>query len=74
MAQIHCYVPDQVAEKLHEKASDAHLSISKYLALLVKKDMGSDWPKDYFDIFGSWEGDDLQRPDQGDCEPRLELR
>ncbi len=73
MAQIHCYVPDQIAEKLHKKAIHAHLSTSKYLALLVKKDMDTDWPKDYFDIFGSCEGDVLQRPNQGECEQRLEL-
>ena len=74
MAQIHCYVPDKIAEKFSEKAKHAHLSTSKYLALLVKNEADSEWPENYFDLFGSWEGNLLKRPDQGEYEQRLELR
>ena len=74
MAQIHCYVPDKIAEKFSKKAKHAHLSTSKYLALLVKNETDSEWPENYFDLFGSWEGDLLKRPEQGDYEQRLELK
>ena len=73
MAQIHCYVPDKVAEKFRKKAEHAHLSTSKYLALLVKNETGTEWPENYFDIFGSCEDDPLKRPEQGEYEQRLEL-
>ena len=73
MPQLHCYVPDIVAEKLQNKAEQSHLSVSKYLAELVKKDLGTDWPDDFFDLFGAWEGEPLVREDQGELEERLEL-
>ncbi|MCF7971386.1 MAG: hypothetical protein K9L22_09525 [Methylococcaceae bacterium] len=70
MTQLHCYVPDDVASKLQEKATQAHLSLSKYLALLVKKEVENQWPDDYFQLFGTWQGEPLERSEQGDYEQR----
>jgi len=70
MTQLHCYVPDDVASKLQKKAQQAHLSVSKYLAFLVKKEVENQWPEDYFELFGSWEGTPLERPVQNDYEQR----
>ena len=70
MAQLHFYIPDKVAEKVKAKADHAHLSVSKYLATLVKREVSDQWPEDYFDLFGKWEGDPLERPKQGDFENR----
>ncbi len=56
MAQLHCYVPDDVAERFSHKAHHAPLSVSKYLAMPVKNEICSQWPENYFDLFGSWEG------------------
>ena len=65
MAQLHCYVSDDVAEQFLQKAQHAHLSVSNYLAMLVKKETCSQWPENYFDLFGSWEGEPLERSEQG---------
>jgi len=73
MPQLHCYVPEAVAEQLQHKAKQAHTSVSKYLAELVKKDVGTDWPEGFFELFGAWEGDPLTRDEQGEYEQRLEL-
>lgn len=73
MAQLHCYVPDDIAEQFQRKAKCAHLSTSKFLAKLIKNELDPQWPEGYFDLFGSWEGDPLKRPDQGKHENRLEL-
>ena len=70
MPQLHCYVPDDLAKRLQEKAQQAHLSVSKYLALLIKKEVENQWPEGYFELFGSWQGDPLERPPQGDYEQR----
>ena len=70
MPQLHCYVPDDLAKRLQEKAQQAHLSVSKYLALLIKKEVENQWPEGYFELFGSWQGDPLERPPQGDYERR----
>ena len=74
MAQLHCYVPDTIAEQFQQKAKHAHLSVSKYLANLIKREISSEWPDNYFDLFGSWEGEAIKRPQQGEYEQRAELR
>ena len=73
MSQLHCYVADDIADKLKKKAEASHLSVSKYLSLLVRHDVESQWPDDYFQCFGAWQGDELERPAQGDYEKRLAL-
>ncbi len=70
MPQLHCYVAEDVASQLQQKAERAHLSVSRYLALLIQKDIGTEWPEGYFDLFGSWEGEVLERPEQGEYELR----
>ncbi len=74
MTQLHCYVPDNIADKFQHKAKQANLSTSKYLALLIKQDITEEWPDNYFDLFGSWEGEPLERPEQGNLENRPELK
>lgn len=69
MPQLHCYVPEDTAAQLQQKAERLHLSVSKYLALLIQKDIGNQWPESYFELFGAWEGE-LERPPQGDYEQR----
>lgn len=39
MSQLHCYVADDIADKLKQRAAEAQLPVSKYLALLVKRDV-----------------------------------
>lgn len=74
MAQLHCYVPDPVAERLHEKAEKAGLSVSRYLGELVKRDLSVVWPEGYFEeVIGGWHGEPLERPPQGSYEIRPEL-
>lgn len=70
MSQLHCYVPDDIAEKLKQRADAAQVPVSKYLAMLVKRDLGGPWPEGYFACFGAWHGDELARPEQGDYEER----
>lgn len=74
MAQLHCYIPDEIAEQFQKKAEHAHLSTSKYLASLVKREVGDQWPEGYFEIFGTWEGEPLERPAQGAYEQREVLK
>ncbi len=71
MPQLHCYVREELADKLQEKARHANLSVSKYLASLVEREVQTQWPEDYFELFGSWKGGEFQREPQGDYEQRL---
>ena len=70
MPQLHCYVPESTMELLTQKAKNSRLSTSKYLALLIQKDIDTKWPDDFFDLYGSWEGDALHRDAQGNYEIR----
>lgn len=70
MAQLHFYIPDPIAEKLKLKAEQAHLSVSKYIAEIAKREVEEQWPEDYFELFGNWQGDELKRAEQGAIEER----
>ncbi|MBT9612541.1 MAG: hypothetical protein IV108_04645 [Burkholderiales bacterium] len=77
MAQLHFYVPDEIEARIRNKASQAKLPLSRYLANLVKQEAGqpSQWPVGYFEqVFGQWQGEPLVRPSQGEYEERLELK
>lgn len=74
MAQLHCYVTDELAKRLKAKAEQSHQSVSKYLAELIRREVDAQWPADYFDqVFGCWEGEPLERADQGEYEQRREF-
>ncbi len=44
MPQLHCYVPETIAQQLQRQASQLGLSMSAYLAELVKRDVNAGWP------------------------------
>ena len=70
MPQVHCYLNDTLAKRLQEKARHQHISVSKYIASLIEKDVGNQWPEGFFEtVFGGWEGK-LVRPEQGEFEER----
>ena len=73
MPQLHCYVPDKLAKRLEDNARKAHLSVSKYLAMIVTKEVGNQWPAGYFELFGAWHGEALKRPTQEDFEQRADF-
>jgi hypothetical protein len=74
MPQLHCYLPDDVAESLKRKAAQAGMSVSRYLAELARQDVGQSWPEGYFErVFGDGEIDPIRRPEQGAFERRTVL-
>lgn len=74
MAQLHFYVPDQIEERIRLRAQQAHMSISKYLADLVMREVAEEWPSGYADsVLGGWQGEPLKREPEGDYEARLPL-
>ena len=76
MAQLHCYVPEEIAHQAQRRATQSGLSLSRYLAELVKRDAeaSAGWPEGYFDLFGKWEGAPLERPPQLHLETRLQIK
>jgi hypothetical protein len=64
--QLHFYVPQTVAERVRREADAASLSISQYLAEVVKRELRPQWPEGFFeDVVGGWQGEPLQHGRQG---------
>ncbi len=58
-------VPRQVSERVRQLAKDQNLSISKYLARIVEREVETGWPAGYFEeVIGGWVGEPLDRPEQ----------
>lgn len=74
MPQLHCYVPEEIAEAIRQRARARGLSVSQYLATLAAQDADTSWPPDYFEtVFGGWQGEALVRPPQDIYEQRESL-
>ena len=75
MAQLHVYVSSDIEKKAHRLAKEQGVSVSRYLARLLERELAPGWPDGYFDdVVGSWEGDELERPSQGDLPGRDPFR
>ena len=58
MPQLHLYVPQDIAMKIQQQAKERNLSVSRYLADVIKREVGEGWPEGYFErVCGQWEGD-----------------
>ncbi len=69
--QMHCYVPDVVADVIRKRAEGRGMSVSRYLAELVQREIGGGWPEGYFEtVVGKWQGGMLKRAAQGRLETR----
>lgn len=74
MPQLHLYVADQVASLVRQRARARKMTVSGYLADLVRREVASGWPEGFFDkIVGAWAGKPFRRPVQGRFERRERL-
>lgn len=64
MSQLHFYVPDEIEMQIRMKAKQANLTLSKFLAELVKREAGiqNHWPDGYFELFDDWQGESQLKP------------
>ena len=74
MSQLHLYVPDDLAEEVQRRAEAEGMTVSKYLASVVKRELHSGWPPGFFEeVVGGWVGEPLRRGPQGGYEDREDL-
>lgn len=74
MPQLHLYVNDEVAAEIARRAEAAGMSVSRFLALLVRERARSGWPQGWFErVPGGWRGEPLVRPPQEKVEDRETL-
>ncbi len=74
MPQLHFYVPETTAAVLRARARNLGQPLSKYLAGIVRRELGGDWPEGFFtELPGSWAGGPLVRAEPGEYERREPL-
>jgi hypothetical protein len=67
-------VPEDVADRIRERAVARGQSVSAYLADVVKRELGHAWPAAFFEqVAGGWQGPRLRRAPQGKPERREPL-
>lgn len=71
MPQLHFYVPEQVADRIRQEAKAMGVSISQYLAEVVKRELRPQWPAGFFEeVVGGWKGESLQRAEHREFDGR----
>jgi len=75
MPQLHLYVSEETAAEVARRAEAEGVSVSRYLARLVREGSTTGWPEGWFErVVGGWHGEPLQRGPQGTLEQRETLR
>ena len=63
MPQLHFSVDSETASRLSQAAANQNVSLSHYLARMVKREVGGAWPDAYLDgVVGSCRDDPLIEP------------
>jgi hypothetical protein len=63
MAQLHCSVDEETATRLAEEAEKRGVSMSGYLAEIVRRELPEQWPEGYLHaIVGSCASFPLEKP------------
>jgi post-segregation antitoxin (ccd killing protein) len=58
MPQLHFYVPDEVAQLIQERAKAKNLSVSRFIAETMQREIHAGWPEGYFEkVVGEWQGE-----------------
>ena len=74
MPQLHLYVPDEVASLVRQRARARRMTVSGYLAELVRREVAAGWPPGFFDgIVRGWAGKPPSRPPPRRSESRERL-
>jgi len=53
MPQISLYIDEETLKKIEKAAKKEHISISKWVGINIKRTFKSEYPENYFDLYGS---------------------
>ncbi len=57
MGQVTIYLDNETENKMKKAAKTSHLSVSKWIAKIIKDKMSTEWPQDVVNLAGSWKED-----------------
>ena len=66
MAQLTVYIDEETRRGIEEAARNAGMSVSRWVKERLSRELRGQWPERYFEVLGSLEDDDLERPAQPD--------
>ena len=58
MPQLAIYIDDNLSKKLNKAIKVSGKSRSKWVADLIKAKLEDEWPEDFFELAGSWVGEE----------------
>ncbi len=64
MPQISLYIDKNTLASVEKAAKNDKLSISKWVARKIRKALHSEWPSNYFNLFGSIKDDSFVEPEK----------
>jgi hypothetical protein len=65
MTRLTLELPEEVAAEAQRRAEGRGLSLSRFVADLVQREVHGGWPERFFEeVVGGWKGDPLVRPPQ----------
>ena len=62
MAQLTVYIDEQTRSQIEIAAKNANSSVSQWVKARLTEALQKTWPENYFELFGSLRGSDLERP------------
>ncbi|MDY6951949.1 MAG: CopG family transcriptional regulator [Thermodesulfobacteriota bacterium] len=58
MPQLAIYIDEELSKKLNKAIEVSGKSRSRWVADVIKAKLADEWPEDFFDLAGSWEGEE----------------
>ncbi|MCK4604979.1 MAG: CopG family transcriptional regulator [Deltaproteobacteria bacterium] len=59
MGQVTIYLENEIENKLKTAAKTSNLSVSKWVANIIREKISTEWPQDVVKLAGSWEKKDF---------------
>ena len=57
MGQVTIYLDNEIENKMKDAARANHMSVSKWVAVLIREKVSTEWPQDVVNLAGSWKKD-----------------
>ena len=57
MGQVTIYLDNEIENQMKTAAKSNHLSVSKWVAKIIKDKVSTQWPQDIVNLAGSWKND-----------------
>lgn len=57
MGQVTIYLENEIENKLKTAAKTSNLSVSKWVANIIREKISTEWPQDVVKLAGSWKED-----------------